>query len=210
MQTPLDYPTARSDATGMAQPELSLAPRTKGRAQARLDVVPVRELTAGDLALLASEREIPSAPPLIQRLRDRHQALARCLAQGMTDNEASIITGYDASRISILKRDPSFRALIDTFAKLEDGLQADFMERTTTLTLTAINNLQEALEDDANPLPASMQLEIAKFGADRTGHAPTQKTFNVNANVDLGSRMSEARKRLAQVVEAKRVGTTDQ
>lgn len=192
----------------MAQPELSLAPRTVGRARAVLDVVPVRELTESDLALLASEREVttPQVGPLVQRLRDRHQALARCLAQGMTQVEASIITGYDQSRISLLLRDPSFAALVAGFKKMEDGLMADFMERTTTLTLTAINNLQDRLEDEANPLPASMELEIAKFGADRTGHAPVQKTFNVNANVDLGSRMSEARKRLAQVVEAKRVG----
>lgn len=191
----------------MAKAELSLAPQTKGKLAKPLLVEPVRELTEGDLTLLASEREVSVVPPLVQRLRDRHQALARCLAQGMTESEAAIVTGYDVNRISILKRDPSFKALIDTFAKIEDGLQADFMERTAVLTLTAINNMQEALEDDEKPLPISMQLEIAKFGADRTGHAPVQKTFNLNANVDLGSRMSEARKRLAAVVEGRKVGS---
>lgn len=188
----------------MAVSEISLTPRTKGRALAPLEVVLVGEVGQGDLALLASEREVPSVPPLIAKLRDRHHALARLLAQGMTDGEASAVTGYDPSRIAILKRDPSFRALMADKATIEDALQADFMERATLLSLTAVNNLQERLENDADPLPASMELEIAKFAADRTGHAPVQKTFNVNANVDLGSRLSAARGRLAAIVQASR------
>lgn len=190
----------------MAAEPVSLAPRTRGRATAPVEIELVRELTQGDLALLASEREIPVAPTLIAKLRDRHHSLARVLAQGMSDSEASAITGYDPSRISILKNDPTFKALLMDYRRIEDHLQADFQERTSVLATTAIANMQDALEDDESPLPVSMVLEIAKFAADRTGHAPVTKTFNVNANVDLGSRMGAARKRLAEIVNARKVG----
>lgn len=206
---PLDNPAAKSDTPPMAAAQLSLAPRTKGRATVPLVVELVGELTPADLTLMASEREVPTATPLIQKLRDRHHHLASCLAQGMTDAEASAITGYDISRISILKNDPSFKALLADKRCIENATLAEFTARASVLALTAMNNLQEKLEDDANPLPASMELEIAKSFADRTGHAPVQKSLNINANVDLGSRLSEARKRLQAVVSKAESGDSD-
>lgn len=191
----------------MTVPELNIAPRGRGRAAAPVFAEVVRELVPSDLALLASERQIK--PPSIVRIRDRHHALARVLAQGATDADASRITGYDPSRISILKGDPTFRALIEDYKSVEDGMLADFTERTMVLSLTAVNNLQELLENDEAPLPASMQLEIAKFAADRTGHAPVQKSVNMNVNADLGSRLAAARARLAKGVQITSVTTVE-
>src|SRR5258708_36547734 len=70
----------------------------------------LRDLTTSDLALLATERGI--RPTSIQRITDRHHALARCLASGMSATEAGLVTGYTASRISVLRGDPSFEELI--------------------------------------------------------------------------------------------------
>ena len=181
----------------MSVAELNIAPRLNGRAPSTATVEFVRELVPADLALLASERENPVKPPALKQLRDRHHALARCLAQGMTHGEASAVTGYDLPRISILKSDPTFRELVAHYLSQEDALAADYSERATTLALTAMNRLQEALEDEETPLSDSMALEIAKFASDRTGHAPIAKSVNVNLNSDLGNRMAAARKRLA-------------
>lgn len=175
-------------------PELDIAPRLKGRATKVVSVRYVRDLQPGDLALLASERGIAAAP--IKRLRDRHHALARCIAQGMSAADASAVTGYELATISMLKSDPSFRELVANYHRVEDSVMADFMQRTTTLTLTAMNNLQEKLEDDENPVPVSMELEIFKAGADRIGHAPVQKNQNINVNLGTGDRLSAARARL--------------
>jgi hypothetical protein len=114
----------------------------------------------------------------------------------MTHAEAAIITGYDLSRISILKGDPSFQELLAYYRECENEALADFTARATDLTLTAMDALQDALEDSENPMPASMVLEVAKFAADRTGHAPVTKSLNVNVNADLGNRLDAARKRL--------------
>lgn len=169
-------------------------PRLNGRAPRALEVVYVRDLAPPDLALLASERGTKA--PQVQRLRDRHHSLARCLAQGMSNNEASAVTGYDPSRISILLSSPDFKDLVAHYRKVEDSLLGEFVDRATTLTLTAMNELQERLEDKPESLGEGMLLEVAKSFADRTGHAPITKNLNINANVNLGDRLQAARKRV--------------
>ena len=190
----LDSRREAHDTGRMEISSLDLTPRTRGRPRKAVQAEYVRELGPADFALLESGRGIKA--PSLTRLRDRHHALARLLAQGKTPTEASIITGYDVSRISILKQDPTFQDLVSSYRSVEDGLMAEFTERAGLLSLTAMANLQEALEDDENPLPPSMQLEIAKTFADRTGHAPVQKSVQTNVNVELGSRMIAARQRL--------------
>lgn len=187
----------RGTLSGMAVSELDMVARTKGRAAKPVIAEFVREILPADVALLASERGIQPKP--IQKLRDRHHALARCLASGMADAEAAAITGYDVSRISILRNDATFRELLSHYRTMENEVLAEFMDRATTLSLTAMNNLQERLENDEEPLSASMELEIAKFAADRTGHAPIQRNVNVNASLDLGNRLDQARRRLKEV-----------
>lgn len=152
----------------------------------------MRDLSPADLALLASERQVQA--PKIQRLRDRHHALAKCLAEGMSNAEAAAVTGYDPSRISILKGDASFQELVAHYRQVEDALLAEFTQRATILTLTAMDNLQEAAE--AGELTVGQSLEIAKTFADRTGHAPLQRVQQTNINVDLGGRLQAARSRL--------------
>lgn len=173
--------------------ELDIAPRTKGRAVKAVSFGTARELLAADLALLASERGIK--PTAIVQLRERHHALARCLAGGMGNAEASVITGYDPSRISILKNDPSFQSLIEDYKTMSASVTADFVERTNILALTAVNRMQEALENEESPPSLAQTLEVAKYAADRTGNAPTTKTQNVNVNVNLGDRLRAARER---------------
>lgn len=181
----------------MSVAELDIAPRTVGRAKAPVVAEYVRDLAAADLELLAREPRDSAKPPALVRLRDRHHSLARCLATGMTNADAAAVTGYDPSRISILRGDPAFRELIAHYASQEDALAAEYSERATTLALTAMNRLQEALEDEESPMSESMALEVAKFASDRTGNAPVTKSVNLNVHTDLGNRLAAARQRLA-------------
>lgn len=175
--------------------ELDAPPRTRGRAPATVEQLSRRDLTQADLALLASGRG--SVPVAISALRERHHHLARVLAQGMEVVDAAAVTGYSISRISILRHDPTFIELMAHYREVENSAFADFTERASQITMTAMDALLDKLEDDPNSIPDTMKLEIAKFGADRTGHAPVQKNVNINANVDLGTRLSLARKRVA-------------
>lgn len=182
--------------------ELASAPRLMGRAPIPLMVEGTRPLVSADLALLASERGV--RPPLVKKLRDRHHALARLLAQGMSEAEASAVTGYDRSRVSVLKGDPSFKELVAEYRGQENALFGEFTERAAVLTLSAMNEIQDRLEDEPEGFTVPMLLEVGKTFADRTGHAPVQKNLNLNANVELGSRLANARKRLAEVERGER------
>lgn len=193
-------PTPRSDTEAMPVAELGMDVRLNGRAQAPVEVSYVRDLGEADLALLASERGVKPQP--VQRLRDRHHSLARLLAGGMKPAEVSAITGYSLSRISILQADPSVKELISFYRENEDAAYAEFGRRATMVTITALENLQEQVEDDANPLSVDQNLTIIKTLADRTGHAPVSKTINTNVNLELGSRMAAARARLQQRLTA--------
>lgn len=179
----------------MTVAELDMTPRLRGRAKKAPQALYVRDLTNADLDMLATERGTAARP--IQRLRDRHHFLARCLANGMSNTEASAVTGYDPSRISILIKDPTFKELVSHYQVVKDSFRAEFQDRAELLALTAMNELQERLEDDPESMSAPTLLEVMKTTADRTGHAPTVKTLNVNVNADLGSRLNAARARLA-------------
>jgi hypothetical protein len=192
--SPLDNAPERWEARGMLE-ELHFGTRTRGRAAKPLNAVATRDLRESDLALLSSERGIK--PPAIKELRDRHHALARALASGMRDSDASAITGYSPSRISILKADPAFADLLQSYQENSSAVHADFVDRATVLGLTVVNELQDRLETDevAEMTPAQL-LEIGKFAADRAGFAPVNRSVNLNANVDISRSIDAARRRL--------------
>ena len=177
--------------------ELDVTPRLSGRAQRPPQVLFVRDLKNADLALLASERGIKA--PLVQRLRDRHHALAKCLANNMSNSEASAITGYDPSRISILKNDPSFQDLVTHYRDVKNAASAEFHDRAETLSLTAMDIIQERLEDTPDEISIPTAIEIIKLTADRTGHAPVQRNVNLNINTDTAQRLNAARARLKAI-----------
>jgi hypothetical protein len=105
-------------------------------------------------------------------------------------------------------------ALVEDYKSMQSGIQADFVTRTQVLSLTVVERLQEAVEDEDKPLSPGVLLEIGKFAADRTGNAPVQKNVNLNVNADLGSKLDAARRRLAaaqpvQITEVPGGGAND-
>lgn len=115
----------------------------------------------------------------------------------MSNTEAALVTGYDPSRISILKGDPSFQALLADYRTLADGAQADFFARSSMLSISVVNRLQDIVDDDEDLSPSTL-LEIGKFSADRSGNAPVTKNLNVNVNHQFGDKLKAARERAAQ------------
>lgn len=187
--------------------QLEFSPRTSGRASKSFHVELGRDLRQSDIALLENARGIKA--PEIKKLRDRHHSLARALAAGMKDYEASAITGYSISRISILKADPTFADLLSGYKAQEEAVFADFVTRAGALALEAVNELHDRLEDSPETFTHGQLLEVSKTFADRTGHAPVQRSVSVSTNVDLGQRLAAARRRLTQVPEASEIPIID-
>lgn len=173
-----------------------------GRAAKALHAEVVRELTQSDLALLATERGVQ--PTHVQRITDRHHALARCLASGMSATEAGLCTGYTSSRISVLRGDPAFEELIAFYRAGKAEQVLDYQQNAAIArnlaTTIIIEKMDAELQREGQGdelVSAGMALDVAKTFADRTGHGPQSKTTNLNVNVNLGDRMKAARERVA-------------
>lgn len=176
--------------------------RTSGRAASQVTAEIVRELSPIDLALLETERGVK--PPAIKTLRDSHHAIARCIAKGMSGTETQLITGYSASRISILKSDPAFQELVAFYKgkieEIRDAADYDLQSKLSALHSDTLDIISERLnENPAGPTIGEL-VDIAKFSADRSGHGPQSKSTSVNVNVDLAARVSAGRQRAARVV----------
>ena len=158
-------------------------PRMQGRPQAQFHIAYARDLTEADMEALASMPR--GAPPrLLQRIHSSHHSLARCLAAGMKQNQAALVTGYSPVRISYLQRDPAFVALVADYRTEAKGAFADLAERMADMSLDAMEILQERLQDSPETFTIPVLLDLIRAFADRTGHGPGQDV-NFKMSVDL-------------------------
>lgn len=168
--------------------------RTRGRAPKPVVATVVRQLDTADLVLLGQEKG--SKTPAIKRLRERHHALARNIASGMSPGEAGLLQGYSLSRVSILQNDPAFKELLEFYRQDAQRPYRDLHVRLSGLSMDAAEELSNRLEEEPEKITNNQLMEITKLGADRTGHGPSSTSLNVN--VDLAGRLEAARKRVKQ------------
>ena len=157
-------------------------------------------LTQVELTLLAEvpkgTSEAGASTPLV-RIRERHHALARLLATGgCSMAEASIITGYDVSRISILKQDPTFKELVLFYQNEVNAEYKTMQAQLAGLGSDALDELRKRVEEDPDKIAFTTLLDVVVKIADRTGNGPSSTTKSeVNVTIDLASRMKAARER---------------
>lgn len=161
-------------------------PPAKGRRPVYGEVV--RELNEADIQTLwtAPEGGLESSTPAILRIKNSHHMLARLLAEGRKDVECSQITGYSPNRISILKRDPAFKELLEYYKSQVSEAFVNVHERLATVGLAAVEELHERLEEAPQGFANRELMELAELGLDRAGFGP-KSTTNVNVGVALVS-----------------------
>lgn len=141
-----------------------IGPSRGGRKNAQgpeLIIEIVRGLTEDDIPRLASPDPLNSKPIPIAKLRASHHQLAQLLSQGRPDTEVSLITGYSQSRISILKSDPTFQELMNSYADIRQDIFVDTLERMKILGLSTLDELQERLESEPNRWSNRELMEMA-------------------------------------------------
>lgn len=160
-------------------------PRLLGNVPRPMSATYVRDLTEADIAALNGPRGAGAVRPL-QKLRSSHHALARCLAAGMSLTHAAQVAGYTTNRASLLQRDPLFQSLISEYRDQAKEVMADLTERMINLSLDAIEELQERLNDAPEDFSVATLLDVVKALADRTGHGPNSelKVTVAGATVD--------------------------
>lgn len=148
----------------------------RGRRTQPVQAIYSRDLTVADL-VEAGTQEAGIKPIPIRELRQSHHMLARTLAQGISQEEVSIITGYSVSRISILKSDPQFAELLQYYIDMEEKeyavARADMHERLKGLGFDAIETLHAKLLDDPDSFDAKTLLAVVEATSDRTGYGKT-------------------------------------
>lgn len=135
----------------------------------------------------------------LERITERHHALAKALASGMKQREAATLTGYAESRISILKRSPAFLDLIEMYRSAADAEFAKLNEQYAGLTKDAMLELRTRLESDPEAFSNKMLLEMLTQIGDRAGFAPVKRVESMNVNMSLSEKLALARSRLRDV-----------
>lgn len=143
---------------------------------------------------LLTPSEVAEAPRTLTRLTTRHHALAKALAQGMTNIDAAITCGYAPGTVTALKTDPTFMELVRKYQEDVNFLYRGIHESLTGLARDAAEEIGSRLESEPEKIPMSQLLEITKLAADRVGFGPSSKT-ETNVNVNIGTRLDDARER---------------
>lgn len=129
-----------------------------------LEMTILRSLTPADLPMLQEATPVDSQPIGLVKIRQTHHHLAQLLAKGdVTNNEASLITGYSPSRISILQQDPLFKELLESYSSNRAAIFVDVMERMKVLGLSTLDELQSRLEEGPENFSRRELMEMAKL-----------------------------------------------
>lgn len=155
------------------------AETTKGKMLSPLELEVLGGVDVSDLVERTTAELQTSEAPSIARLRQIHHEIARLLASGLTETEVAASTGYSLSRISILKRDPSFKELLAYYAARSEEQFLDVRKRLAILGTDAVAELQDRLDYKPDSLTNTQLIEITKTTLDRAGFSPVSKSENV-------------------------------
>jgi len=141
----------------------SLHPARGGRKPRKKAVLweVVRSLTPEDITLLNTTLPAPRAS-LVQ-IRHTHHQLARLLAEGRSNADAALLTGYAPVYVSVLKDDPSFQELVAHYSMQEELHHVDVLERMKILGLATLDTLQDRLETDSDSFSNRELMEQAEL-----------------------------------------------
>lgn len=180
---------------------MQLTLETRGRPAKPLDFSIVRELTEADIVTLLAAENKSSIPPL-QRITNRHHAVARLCAVGMPNSQIGIITGLTGQRVADLQKDPTFIELMEFYrAEVTDEY------RTMNAQLAGVGEdalalIRERIETEPEKLSNTFLLDLVTKVADRTGNGPTSTSkTEVTVTLDLAARMKQAREAAARAIE---------
>lgn len=179
-------------------------PPPRGKRPKNISATVTRLLQESDLHALASLQEgsLGAESRPLMKIRHSHHTLARLLADGMPAVQASAITGYSQSYISIIQADPAFKATIDYYREQKSEIYFDLHERLKALGIDAVEEIQSRLAENPDNLTTRELKELAEMVLDRTGFGPTTKIQSTVAMLT-----GEDLARLKSAVSARSVGT---
>lgn len=126
-----------------------------------------RELEPADYELF-NATEMGIKPPPIQKLSERHHALARLLATGMSQAEAALMTGYTENRVAILRQSPAFKQLLALHEREKNQEMITVIEHLSGLSRDAILELRERIEESPETFSNKELMTLIETTHDRS------------------------------------------
>lgn len=126
---------------------------------------------------------------MVKRISERHHALARSLADGLSPAEAAISCGYCLSRVSILQQDTFFQELVSFYREKKDIAFKEVQEQLAVLASDTIQVLQTRLEEHSEEISTG---DLVKIIGTTVPSQPAQQ----NVTINLSDRMREAQMRV--------------
>ena len=137
----------------------------------------------------------------LKRIKERHHAAARMLAQGMSQRMIAEICGYSETYLSTMLNTPSMQDLVAHYRGSHNAAADLIGEQLRAAGMGAVEKLLERLE--ADELENSELLGLAKLGLDRSGHGPQQKHHHLHEShvIDYAelTRLDREARRASQV-----------
>lgn len=144
-----------------------------------------------DASILPGQEKIVG----IEQLRYRHHRIAQLLAVGLKPVTIARQTGFSPGYIANLQRSPAFIELMAHYAAEVEDQFTDFVAKAADLSQEMVDELGRRLADAPAQFSVNQILESIKTLADRSGNAPIARSVSTNVNLDLGTKLAEARRR---------------
>lgn len=142
--------------------ELQLGSARGGKIVAQpLELFVVRELGEEDRQELENPSPLGSKPTTLGEIRHQHHMLAQVLVSGVDAIEASGMTGFSPTYISILKNDPTFAELLVFYESQREIKFVDVLDRMRVLGISTVEELASRLESEPAKFSNRELMEMA-------------------------------------------------
>lgn len=158
-------------------PESLVLVRQRGPGRNPISAPPLiafeRELAPEDIDRINSGEQslIAGALPVLEKIKFKHHLAARLLGEGLGIVEVSLATGYAPNHIvSSLMKAPAFAELVNYYKQQRDAKFDAAHQALAVLGMTAIERLQERLDDDEVAVEMSPRtlMDVAEMALERS------------------------------------------
>jgi len=168
------------------------------------------ELTEEEVKLSKTKADnFTKSESVINRIQSRHHKIAQLMAEGRKNSEIAIILGISQSRISLFKQDPAFMELVETYKTHSIQKFADMQQRLAQLGESAIEELQERIEENPKQLSPRELIEVAVMTLDRS-IAPVKNGRNTPSDTNIQINVVNYSQKKDEAEETKNVLVIDQ
>lgn len=187
------------DAQELLQPAGKAAQATVTRS---LEAEDVEEAAAAGVR--TESDSLPGGISPVQKLRFSHHQLARLLVQGVPGTQAAASLGMHPQRVYQLQNDPTFQELLQSYEEQAEQIFQSVQERLMLTGMSALERLDDKLEDEDEDLSVGELRGIMQDTFDRAGFGP-QQTVNSNNHQSASQDLIEAMKENVQTKSQGRV-----